>query len=51
MIQEILDKLKTKSIEKLNLFLQSYSSKLKETDKHCKDLVDSETGIPYITSS
>lgn len=43
-------KLETMSQEQLISFLSSYSSKLKNKELHCKDLVDVETSLPFITS-
>lgn len=42
--------LENQSLEGTIRFLKSYSSKLGEPNFHCKDLVDSGTKIPFITS-
>ena len=43
-------RLNSMSQEQIISFLSSYSSKLKDKESHCRDLVDVETGLPFITS-
>ena len=38
------------SIEQLKAFLKSFSSRLRDTRLHCRDLVDLATDVAYITS-
>lgn len=38
------------SVEQLKVFLKSFSSRLKDVNLHCRDLVDTTTNIAYITS-
>lgn len=48
--QEATKKLENMSYDEVKRYLQRYSSKLKDMDTHCRDLVDLGTGYPYITS-
>lgn len=48
--KKIKSKLESMSQEQVVSFLSSYSSKLKDKELHCKDLIDLETGLPFITS-
>lgn len=36
--------------ERLISFLQSYSSRLRKKEEHCRDLTDTVSEIPYMTS-
>ena len=46
----VTQKLESMSFEEITNFLQHYSSQLGKREFHCRDLVDSVTGIPFITS-
>lgn len=48
--KDIVNELELKTKEQLLYFLQSYSSELRHTTLHCRDLCDVITDIPYIRS-
>lgn len=48
--KKILEKLKKMNLEELKVFLRYYSSKLSKVENHCRDLVDKESDLSYITS-
>lgn len=48
--KNVVSNLETKSLEEVIGFLRHYSATLGKRKLHCKDLIDIETDIPYMTS-